>query len=133
MEVFSLSKEVIRAEKLGNSGSYLSHAIATDELVFSSGQTPRDPTTGEIVRGGIKAQTKLVLENLRSVLEAAGTSLGNAVKVTIFLTSMEDFSQMNEVYQSYFSGSPPARSCVEVSALADKEYKVEIELIASKR
>ncbi len=124
-------KEVINSKDL-EPKPYLSHAIATSELIFCSGQVPRNPETGEIVSGDVKDQTKQVLENLKLVLESAGSSLDRAVKATIFLTDLSEYLQMNEVYTIYFPNNPPARACIEVSGLANDEYKVEIELIATK-
>ena len=126
-----MTKEVINSKNL-KLKSYLSHAIVTSELIFCSGQVPKNPETGEIVNGDVKAQTKQVLVNVKLVLEAAGSSLDKAVKVTIFLTDLSGYSQMNEVYATYFPDNPPARACIEVSGLANDEYKVEIELIATK-
>jgi 2-iminobutanoate/2-iminopropanoate deaminase len=107
-----------------------SQAIRTDRFVFTSGQLPIDPKTGHLVNGDIRAQTRQVLENIRSILAAAGCSLEDVVKVTIFITDMGDFEVVNEEYASYFNqGDKPARSTVEVSGLA-KGARVEIEAIA---
>lgn len=107
-----------------------SQAIKTDTLVFVSGQLPINPSTGEIVKGGIKEETHQVLANLKEVLKAAGSSMEDVIKATIFITNMDDFSKVNEVYEKFFSKeAPPARSCVEVARLA-KGARVEIEAIA---
>lgn len=107
-----------------------SQAIKTDHLVFTSGQLPIDPATGEMVKGSIQEETRQVLNNVSAILTAAGTSLENAVKVTIFITDMNNFAAVNEVYAEYFHHDTfPARSTVEVSALA-KGARVEIEAIA---
>lgn len=108
-----------------------SQAVRAGSLVFCSGQIPLDPKTMEMVGGDdVAAQTRQVMVNLGAVLEAAGASLGGAVKATIFLTDLGDFGAVNEVYASYFTdGPPPARACVEVSALP-KGAKVEIEVVA---
>ena len=103
--------------------------VKTDTLVFSTGQLPLDPATGELVSDDVQAQTRQVLINLKAILEAAGCSLDRVLKATVFITNMDDFDKMNEVYAGFFSDTPPARSCVAVSALA-KGAKVEIEVIA---
>ena len=104
-----------------------SHAMVVNNLVFTSGQIPLD-TEGNIVSSDVKEQTKQVLENLSVVLEEAGSDLNSVVKATIFISDMNDFQQINEVYGSYFNEHQPARSCVEVSRLP-KDVKVEIELV----
>ena len=104
-------------------------AVKTDTLVFSTGQLPLDPATGELVSDDVQAQTRQVLINLKAILEAAGCSLDRVLKATVFITNMDDFDKVNEVYAGFFSNTPPARSCVEVSGLA-KGAKVEIEVIA---
>ena len=107
-----------------------SHAIRTQELVFSSGQIPLDPATGTLVDGGIVEQTHQVMKTLLAVLEAAGCTLGQVLKTTIYLTNMDDFRAVNEVYGSYFEGLvPPARSTVAVAALP-LGARVEIDAIA---
>ncbi len=107
-----------------------SQAIKTDTLVFVSGQLPINPSTGDIIVANIKEETRQVLFNLKEVLTAAGSSLENVLKTTVFITNMDDFSLVNEVYEEFFSNqAPPARSCVEVSRLA-KGAHVEIEAIA---
>ena len=105
-----------------------SQAIEACGMIFTSGQIPLDPDTGMLVPGGIEAQAKQAIENLRAVLEASGSGLDKVVKTTCFLSSMGDFAAFNEVYAQYFTGKP-ARSCVEVSALP-KGAAVEIEAVA---
>jgi 2-iminobutanoate/2-iminopropanoate deaminase len=112
----------------GAIGPY-SQAVRSGHLVFCSGQIPLDPLTGQLVEGGIEAQTVRVLDNLAAVLAAADLKLGNVVKTTVFLVSMADFPAMNEVYARYFDEDPPARSTVAVEALP-KGARVEIEAIA---
>ncbi|KAG9324908.1 hypothetical protein KVV02_008470 [Mortierella alpina] len=114
-----------------------SHAIVTaGNLVFCSGQTPLNPTTGEVIEGGIREQTRQSLINLQSVLESANSSLGHLVKTTVFLKDMNDFEAMNQVYgemvQQKEGGYVPARSTVEVARLP-KDVKVEIECVAAVR
>lgn len=104
-----------------------SHAMVVNNLVFTSGQIPLD-TEGNIVSSDVKEQTKQVLENLSVVLEEAGSDLNSVVKATIFISDMNEFQQINEVYGSYFNEHQPARSCVEVSRLP-KDVKVEVELV----
>lgn len=110
-----------------------SQAVAHGGLVYCSGQIALDPASGELVSGGVTEQTHRVFQNLTNVLEAAGTSLDRALKMTVYLKSMDDFTAMNEVYGTYFSGdSPPARATVEVSRLP-KDVDVEIDCIAALR
>ncbi|WP_027869637.1 RidA family protein [Eubacterium sp. AB3007] len=105
-------------------------ANVVDNLVFTSGQIPLDPATGELVEGGIQEQTHRVFLNLAAVLEEAGTNLGNVVKTTCFLSNIDDFTAMNQVYGEYFpKGIFPSRSAFQVAALP-KGALVEIEAIA---
>ena len=104
-------------------------ANSIGELVLTSGQIPIDPATGNLVEGDIEAQTKQVFENLKAVLEAAGSGLDKIVKTTCFMDNMNDFAKMNEVYASFFSGDYPSRSAVEVAKLP-KGALIEIEAIA---
>ncbi|MFD1442948.1 MULTISPECIES: RidA family protein [Thermoactinomyces] len=107
-----------------------SQAVETGDWIFTSGQIPLTPD-GKLVAGGIEEQTRQVLENLKSVLEAAGSGLEHVVKTTIFLRDMNQFQTVNEIYGGYFKEHQPARSCVEVSRLP-KEVLIEIEVIAKK-
>ena len=106
-----------------------SQAIAAGEFVFCSGQVHLDPASGLLVEGDIGVQTERVLNNLSAVLQAAGLTLADAVKTTVFLVDMADFSAMNEVYGRFMPEPPPARSTIGVAALP-KGARVEIELIA---
>lgn len=106
-----------------------SQAIVIGDLVYTSGQIPINPASGQIETDDIKSQAEQVIGNLSAVLDAAGSSLEDAVKTTCFLANMKDFADFNEVYAKYFTGKP-ARSCVEVSALP-KGALVEIEVIAA--
>lgn len=108
-----------------------SQAIDTGALIFTSGQIPIDPSTGQVVSGGIEKQTAQVLENLKNVLEAAGSGMEKVIKTTVFMKDLSDFSAMNEVYAKYFSEPYPARSCVEVNRLP-KDVLIEIEAVALK-
>jgi 2-iminobutanoate/2-iminopropanoate deaminase len=107
-----------------------SQAITANGLLFTAGQVALDPSTGELVTGGIGEQTTRALENLRAVLKAAGSGLDQVVKTTVFLVDMADFSVMNEVYGRVFGAHRPARSTVAVAALP-KGARVEIEVIAT--
>ena len=106
-----------------------SQAIKANGLVFASGQIALDPATGQLVEGGIVEQTERVLNNLKGVLEAAGSSLDRVVKTTVFLADLSDFASMNEAYGRFFGETPPARSTVEVSRLP-RDARVEIDAIA---
>lgn len=108
-----------------------SQAKALDSLVFCSGQIPLDPRTMKLVDGGIEAQTRQVLSNMQAVLEAAGVTLANVVKTTVFLQDMAEFAAMNAVYAERFGDHAPARSTVEVAKLP-LGAKVEIECIAAR-
>jgi 2-iminobutanoate/2-iminopropanoate deaminase len=106
-----------------------SQAIKANGLVFLSGQIALDPATQQLISGGVAAQTERVLQNLAGILKAAGSSLQQVVKTTVFLKDMSDFAAMNEVYGRYFTEAPPARSTVEVARLP-KDVLVEIDVIA---
>ncbi len=122
-------KEIISTQKAPQAIGPYSQGIKTGNLVFTSGQIPLDPSTGEVVTGDIKAQAKQVLENLQAVLSEAGASLENVVKTTVFIADMNDFAAINQVYAEYFTSNFPARSCVQVARLP-KDVGVEIEAIA---
>ena len=107
-----------------------SQAIRTNGFLFVSGQVALDPKTGEMAGGEIRQQTERVFENIKGILEAAGSNLHHVVKTTVFLKDMNDFSTMNEVYAKYFTLAPPARSTVQVARLP-KDALVEIEVIAA--
>lgn len=106
-----------------------SQAVTTDGYVFCSGQVALDPVTGELIGGSVADQTRRALDNLSAVLAAAGTTLGHVVKTTIYLTNMEDFATVNDVYSKYFEQNPPARVTVGVAALP-KGALVEIDCVA---
>ena len=106
-----------------------SQAVQTGEMIYASGQVPLDPATGNMVDGGIREQTVRVLENLQAVLAAAGSSLQQVVKTTVFLKDMNNFAQMNEEYGKFFPANPPARTTVEVARLP-RDVQIEIEGIA---
>lgn len=106
-----------------------SQAIKANNFVFISGQIPIIPASGELVQGDIKQQTRQVLENLKHILEAAGASLDNVVKTTVFMKDLGDYTLINDVYREYFSNKPPARAAVQAARLP-KDVGVEIEAIA---
>ena len=123
-----MPKQVILTAKAPQPIGPYSQAIRAGGFLFCSGQIPLDPVTGQVVSQDITVQTKQVMENVKAVLEAAGTGFESVVKVTIFLKSMEDFPKVNEVYGSYFKEAPPARSTIEVARLP-KDVRVEVEAI----
>jgi 2-iminobutanoate/2-iminopropanoate deaminase len=125
-----MPKRAITTPKAKAIGPY-SMAIEAGDLVFLSGQIPLDGATGKLVEGDISAQARQSLENLKTILEAAGLGFGHVVKTTIFLTSMGDFAAVNEVYKSYVGEPYPARSTIAVAGLP-MGAKVEIEMIASR-
>jgi 2-iminobutanoate/2-iminopropanoate deaminase len=113
-------------------GPYSQGNATPQGLVFTAGQIPLNPATGELVPGDIKAQTRQVMENLKAILEAGGSDLASVVKTTVFLKEMADFAGMNEVFALYFPASPPARSTVEVARLP-RDVRVEIEAVGITR
>lgn len=122
-------KEIISTENAPGAIGPYSQAVKTGNMVFCSGQIPIDPATGNFVSEDVAEQTEQVLKNLSAVLEAAGTSLNNIVKTTVFLADMNDFTAMNEVYAKYFSENKPARATVQAARLP-RDARVEIECIA---
>lgn len=122
-------KKIISTDKAPRAIGPYSQAIRTGSFVFTAGQVGLDPAAMEIVEGGIEAQTRQVLTNLKHVLDAADSGLNFVVKTTVFLQSMGDFAAMNGVYQEFFPENPPARSTVAVAALP-KGALVEIECVA---
>ena len=127
-----MSKKVINAAAAPAAIGPYSHAIDSGlGLVFTSGQIPVDPATGEVVEGGIEAQTEQVFANLKAVLEEAGSSFDKVVKATVFLQDLKDFIVVNGIYAKYLGVDAPARSAVQVAGLP-KSSLVEIEVIALK-
>lgn len=125
-----MKKVISTAEAPQAIGPY-SQAIEAGGFVFVSGQIPLIPATGELVEGSVEVQTARVLENLKAILEAAGSSLESVVKTTVYITNMDDFAKVNGIYGQYFQKNPPARVCVEVSKLP-KGALVEIDVIAAR-
>lgn len=122
-------KQVIHTDKAPAAIGPYSQAIQIGQLLFTSGQVPIDPETSAIVEGGIQEQARQSLNNIKAILNAAGTNMGAVVKTTVFLQDMNDFAAMNEVYAQFFQEPYPARSAVQVARLP-KDVLVEIEAIA---
>ena len=123
-------KEVVLSDRGPKPIGPYSQAIKINGLVFVSGQISIDPKTNEFVPGDIRAQTERTLENVKGIVEAAGSKLSHVIKTTVFLKNMSDFAAMNETYARYFFAAPPARSTVEVARLP-KDALVEMEVIAT--
>jgi 2-iminobutanoate/2-iminopropanoate deaminase len=119
----------VRTDEAPSAIGPYSQAVVTPTLLFASGQIGLNPSSGQLVQGGVAAQTRQVLLNLECVLNAANCSLGDVIKTTVFLTDMNDFSEMNAVYAEFFADLPPARSTVGVSSLP-KGALIEIEAVA---
>ena len=122
-------KETVATDKAPKAIGPYEQAIRVGDFIYTAGQIPLDPKTGNLVEGGIAAQTRQVLENLKAVLEAGGSSLDRVVKSTVFLKSMGDFASMNEVYAEYLGQVKPARSTVAVAELP-RGALVEIDFVA---
>ena len=122
-------KKIVKTDKAPAPVGPYSQAIISGDFIFTAGQIAFNPESGELERAEIKLQTERVIQNMKAVLEAAGSDLSKVVKTMVFLKNMDDFVAMNEVYARYFTGDAPARSAVEVSRLP-KDAMVEIECIA---
>jgi 2-iminobutanoate/2-iminopropanoate deaminase len=123
------TRTVVHTDEAPKAIGPYSQAIIVNGMVFCAGQTPIDPATGNLVDGGIEAQTHQALTNIGAVLRAAGSGYAKVIKTTVFLKDMNDFAVMNGIYATYFAESPPARSTVEVARLP-KDCLFEIECIA---
>jgi 2-iminobutanoate/2-iminopropanoate deaminase len=123
------NKSIISTKEAPAAIGPYSQATKLGDLVFCSGQIPLDPANGNVVEGGITEQTHRVLQNLKALLAASGSSLDKVMKTTVFLKDMNDFAAMNAVYATYFTANPPARSTVQVARLP-RDVAVEIECIA---
>ena len=121
-----MKKEIIVTENAPAAFGPFCQAMKAKGFIFTSGILPLDPSTGKKVEGGIESETRQTLNNIKAILEAAGSSLNDVVKVTVYLTDMNDFKVVNEIYGQYFSEPYPARAALEVSGLA-KDAKVEIQ------
>lgn len=124
-----MAKEIISTDKAPAAIGPYSQAVKIGDRLFTSGQIPINPATGEVVEGGVEEQAKQVLENLKAVLNAAGADFKDVIKTTVFIKNMADFAAINKIYSEYFTAPYPARSCVEVARLP-KDVLVEIEAIA---
>ena len=124
-----LARTVVQSDKAPKAIGPYSQAIKSNGLVFASGQIPLDPETGKLVEGDIVVQAEQVMQNMRAVLEAAGSSFAQVLKTTCFLADLDDFARFNEVYAKYFSDEPPARSTFQVAKLP-AGARVEVECIA---
>ena len=125
-------KDIIHSDRGPKPIGPYSQAVKINGLLYLSGQIPLDPKTNEMISGDIKAQTERVLENIKGILESAGSNLHHVVKTTVFLKDMNEFPAMNEVYAKYFTSAHPARSTVQVARLP-KDASVEIEVIADRK
>ena len=123
-----MSKSIIQTERAPKAIGPYSQAIKSDNLLFISGQLPINPVSGEL-KSDIQAQTRQVLENLKSILAASGGSLESVLKTTVFLKNLDDFNSFNAIYQEYFPKDAPARSTIEVSRIP-RGALVEIEVVA---
>ena len=124
-----MSREAVHTNHAPGAAGPYSQAIVANGFVYTAGQVPLIPGTKTLREGGIRGQTGQALDNLKAILEAAGTSMENVVKTTVFMVDLADFAAMNEVYATYFSAKPPARSTVQVAALPLGAL-VEIEVVA---
>ncbi len=124
-----MKKQIITTDKAPKAIGPYSAAVRVGNFVYTAGQIGIDPATGEVVSGGIEAETRQALTNLKHILEAAGASLDSVVKTTVFLRDINDFARMNAVYAEFFTANPPARSAVQAAALP-KGVAVEIEAVA---
>jgi len=124
-----MNRESVQTDNAPKAIGPYEQAIKANGFIYTAGQIPIDPKTGNFVEGGITAQTRQVLENLKAVLEAGGSSLDRVVKATVFLKNMADFAAMNDVYAQYLGGAKPARSTVAVAELP-RGALIEIDLVA---
>ena len=124
-------RTVIRTENAPSAVGTYSQAISMDNIIFTAGQIPLDPSTGEVIEGDFKTRVRRVLLNIDGILVETGSSLSNAVKLTVFMTDLSRFSELNEVFLEFFEKDPPARSALEVSKLP-LGVDVEIECVAVK-
>ena len=126
-----VERTVIKTENAPSAVGTYSQGISTDNIIFTAGQIPLDPSTGEVIEGDFKTRVRRVLLNIDGILVEAGSSLSNAVKLTVFMTDLSRFSELNEVFLEFFEEDPPARSALEVSKLP-LGVDVEIECVAVK-
>lgn len=124
-----MKKKILHSDRWPEPKGPYSVALTLDRLLFISGQGPAYSDTGEIVKGGFEAQARVVFENLRMILEDAGSSLDHVLKVTVFLSDMDDYAEMNAIYGEYFRADPPVRTTVEVARLPF-DIMLEVDVIA---
>ena len=124
-----MKRQIISTTEAPSAIGPYSQAVQAGGMLFVSGQIPIDPASGELVQGGVEAETRQVLNNLKAILEAAGSSLEKVVKATLFIADMNQFGTINAIYAEYFQTDPPARACVEVARLP-KDVQIEIEAVA---
>jgi 2-iminobutanoate/2-iminopropanoate deaminase len=122
-------KKIISTDRAPKAIGPYSQAVISNGFAFLSGQIPLDPATNQLIEGDITAQTERVFENIKGLLEACGSSLGQVVKTTVFIKDMGEFAKMNEVYARYFPENPPSRSTIEAARLP-RDVRIEIECIA---
>lgn len=127
-----MEKKILFTEKAPSAIGPYSQAVSAGDFIFTSGQIPVNPSTGEIIYGDVKKATAQCLENIKAIAEAAGCTLDDVIKATLFIKDMNDFSSINEVYGTYFVKDQPARSCVQVARLP-KDVDVEIEVVIKKK
>ena len=125
-----MSKRIIQTELAPAAIGPYSQAIRIGDFLYTSGQIALDPKSGKFLSGEIKEETEQTLKNISAILQADGLELENVIKTTVYLSDLNDFSQMNQIYEKYFSKNKPARACVQVAALP-KGAKIEIDAIAS--
>ncbi len=123
-------KQIIRTDKAAQPVGPYNQAVKVNNMLYVSGQIPLNPVTGELIKGDVQEQTRMVMENLKAILAAAGMDFSHVIKCSIFITDMNDFPKINEIYASYFKQDPPARETVQVGALP-KFVDVEISCIAA--
>jgi 2-iminobutanoate/2-iminopropanoate deaminase len=122
-------REIVATDQAPGAIGPYSQAVKTDRMVFVSGQLALDPATGDLLQDDIQAETRRAMQNLKAILQAAGSGLDKVVKTTLFIRDMSDFALINEVYGEFFPEDPPARACVEVARLP-KDARFEVEAIA---
>ena len=126
------NRTIVSTDKAPSAIGPYSQAVKTDSMVYVSGQLAFDPVTGNLITDDIKTETRQAITNLKTILEAAGSSLEKVVKTTLFIKNMDDFPLVNEVYGEFFIDNYPARACVESPRLATAEFRVEMMVVAAK-
>ena len=125
-------KQIISTDKASKPAGPYSPVVAFGDLLFISGQGPGDPKTGELQKGELESETRRTLENVKAILEDVGSSMEHVLKVTAYLSDMDNFAAFNEIYAEYFSKNPPARTCIQAGRLPF-DIKVEIDVIACRK